>query len=463
VGKSVLKVFPGVKKFGLFEVFQRVWRKGRPEHHPTSFYRDNRIAGWRENVVCKLPSGEVMAIYEDVTKCKQAEEALRESEQRLNKVVSAAQDAIIILDSKGRISLWNESAERIFGYSAEEVQGKDLHKLLAPERFHEAYRKGIAEFYRTGRGNAVGRVLELAALRKNGEEFPVEMSLSSMQLKGEWHAVGVVRDITERKRAEELERERDGLRQAVRGMEQVLGVIGHELRTPLAGVRAMAEVLLDTEVKETADHDKFLKGIRDEMERMAQMVNDMLDVARLNSGTARWNWSTFSLADACMGAMDSIRPLVDGQRVALSGEVHPPELMMHGDEAAVRRLVLNLLSNAQKHTQEGQIQVRAVASSGSDGAWVEITVSDTGTGMPLEAVDKLGEAFALNRGMVGDPYIKGSGLGLAICRGIVGAHGGSIEVQSALGKGTTVIVRLRTDLSEAVLLEEPIDIAKRIS
>jgi PAS domain S-box-containing protein len=118
-------------------------------------------------------------------------------------IVSAAQDAIIMIDPQGRISLWNQSAVRVFGYSTEEVIGRHLHSLLAPARLHADQQKGFAEFLRSGEGAVMEKVLELCALHKDGNEFPVELSLASVRLNTEWHAVGIVRDITERKRAEE--------------------------------------------------------------------------------------------------------------------------------------------------------------------------------------------------------------------------------------------------------------------
>jgi PAS domain S-box-containing protein len=138
--------------------------------------------------------------------------ALRESEQDLNTVIDTALDAIVLIDGRGRISLWNPAAKQMFGYSAEEALGEDLHNLLTPARFHEAYEKGFDRFRRTGEGPVLQRVLELAALRKGGLEFPVEVSVANLKKGEEWYAVGVIRDITERKRAEgelkESEREK---------------------------------------------------------------------------------------------------------------------------------------------------------------------------------------------------------------------------------------------------------------
>ena len=132
-----------------------------------------------------------------------AEEALAESEETLRKIVEAAQDAVILLDPEGRIALWNPAAERIFGYVSSEILGRNLHDVLAPERFREVHRQAFARFQRTGEGAGVGQVTELAALRRNGEEFPVELTLSAFRLRGQWHAIGILRDISARKAAEE--------------------------------------------------------------------------------------------------------------------------------------------------------------------------------------------------------------------------------------------------------------------
>jgi PAS domain S-box-containing protein len=148
--------------------------------------------------------------FVDMTERKRAERRLRESEQKFRSISSTAKDAILMMDPEGNISYWNPAAEEMFGYTGGEVIGRELHPLLAPKEYHQAYIKGFGAFKDTGNGAAVGKTLELEAIRKDGTEFPVEISLSALQIEGEWHAVGAVRDITRRKRAEEaLHRERD--------------------------------------------------------------------------------------------------------------------------------------------------------------------------------------------------------------------------------------------------------------
>ncbi|MDR3579562.1 MAG: PAS domain S-box protein [Oryzomonas sp.] len=144
-----------------------------------------------------------LASKEDITERKAVEMALNESEARLNKLVNSAQDAIIMLNPDGAISMWNESAVRIFGYSLQEAMGRNFHRLIAPERYRGPHFQAFSTFMATGEGAAVGQVLELSGLRKNGDEFPVELAMSSVQINGQWHAIGILRDITARKQAEQ--------------------------------------------------------------------------------------------------------------------------------------------------------------------------------------------------------------------------------------------------------------------
>lgn len=145
----------------------------------------------------------------DITDRKQAENLLRESEESFRTMSDAAQDAIIMMTENGIISFWNKAAERIFGYPEMEAVGKSLHFFLAPRRFHEGFQRAFPRWKETGEGAAVGKTLELAAIRKDGTEFPMELSLSSVRVKGLWNAIGILRDISERKRAEELLRENE--------------------------------------------------------------------------------------------------------------------------------------------------------------------------------------------------------------------------------------------------------------
>lgn len=160
----------------------------------------------RGMVVSRGPDGKplrMIGTLRDITKGKLAEEKLRISEERLSLITLSAKDGIIMQDEAGNISFWNEAAEKLFGYIREEAIGHNLHTMLTPLRFREAHLRAFPHFQQTGQGAAVGRTLELAGLRKDGAEFPLELSLSAVQVKDAWHAIAIVRDITERKQAEE--------------------------------------------------------------------------------------------------------------------------------------------------------------------------------------------------------------------------------------------------------------------
>jgi PAS domain S-box-containing protein len=201
VGKSVLQAFPGVVEFGLFTVFQRVARTGVAEAFPVTMYHDNRIAGWRENYVYKLPSGEVVALYEDVTERRQAEEALRESEQLLGEVFDNANDAIFLLertpDGPGKYLLVNDKAFRMLGYAKEELMALsprdivpvDIAKKIMPDVIKKLLKDEHATF-------------ESAHRKKDGSIYPVEVSTHTFRYQGKDVDLSIVRDITERKLAE---------------------------------------------------------------------------------------------------------------------------------------------------------------------------------------------------------------------------------------------------------------------
>ena len=194
------------------ESYAELWRtisSGKEWHGEFHNKRKNGEYYWEVATIAPLfdTGGRItgyLANKEDITERKAVEMALNESEARLNKLVNSAQDAIIMLNPDATISVWNEAAVRIFGYSPQEAIGRNLHRLIAPERYLDRYFQAFAAFSTTGNGAAVGQVLELSALKKDGSEFPVELALSNVQINGQWHAIGILRDITSRKDAERL-------------------------------------------------------------------------------------------------------------------------------------------------------------------------------------------------------------------------------------------------------------------
>lgn len=212
----------------------------------------------------------------DITELKQAEEELRESSEQLRTITGAAMDAIVMMDNEGNISFWNPAAEQIFGYTAEEAIGKELHTFLGPPRYHKAYIKGLKKFRETGEGPAVGKTLELSALRKGGTEFPIELSLSAIRIKGQWHAAGIIRDITWRKQEEEEFNEQ--LEELVQERTAELKAANERLLQEITERRRAEKALLKSE--------KFLNTIFDSIYDPLSIIDRDYRIVRVNEAYA---------------------------------------------------------------------------------------------------------------------------------------------------------------------------------
>jgi PAS domain S-box-containing protein len=206
----------------------------------------------------------VKQFEKEVERLRQTEETLRGSEERFRAIATAARDSIMMMDGKGKLSFWNPAAEAMFGYSQQEVMGREVHGLIAPERYHSAFKAAFKTFRKTGKGKAVGNILELTALRKDGTEFPIELSLSSVYFQKGWHAIGIIRDISGRKAVEE---ERLRVEKLQGGLE-VAGAVSHELNQPMQAIYGYAELLL-MELPENSRLLETARKIRDQIERMS--------------------------------------------------------------------------------------------------------------------------------------------------------------------------------------------------
>jgi len=185
--------------------------EGKTDIYSEEFRMKTKSGQWkwilgRGNVATRDSNGKALRFigtHTDISRRKETEEALQESEKKFYNISASALDAIFLINNDGRIIFANQAAEKIFGYSNKEMLGKDLHQLLTPLKYLHDAQKGFLTFQKTGKGPAVGKTLELSAIRKNQQEFPVSLSLSAVELKGQWHAVGIIRDISPQKQAEE--------------------------------------------------------------------------------------------------------------------------------------------------------------------------------------------------------------------------------------------------------------------
>ena len=361
---------------------------------------------------------------QDVTARRAAEAALRESEARFRSMTESASEAIVGADSAGRILSWNTGAERMFQYSAAEVLGQSV-TMLMPERFRARHAAGLRRIRETGVSRLAGHTLELAGLRRDGEEFPLELSLSSWTVQGERFFGGIARDITNRKEAEaELERSNADL-------SQFASVASHDLREPLVVVKGYLELLAQRHA-EALDPEgrRFLGFAVDAVTRMQSLIADLLQWSRAGAELERRPVDAGQLASDALAAVQH-HVEQRGATVTL-GEMPT----VRAEPTALRRVFQNLLSNAVKFGAEEDPRI-AITSHREEDRW-RFTIADNGPGIPSQDRERVFVMFE----RLGAPQ-KGTGIGLPICRRIVERHGGRMWVGEASGGGAAFHFTIR--------------------
>jgi PAS domain S-box-containing protein len=389
-------------------------------------------------------------MVDDMTERRQATDAVRESESRLQAITDSARDAILMMDPQGTVFFWNPAAERIFGYTKEEALGKDLHLLLAPVRYHEAHRAAFPEFLRTGSGGAVGKTLELHALRKDGSEFDVSVSLSGVRLHGAWHAVGIMRDISEQKKVEKALVEANlsleaSIERANRmaleaqaaniAKSQFLANMSHEIRTPMNGIIGMTGLLLDTKL--TKEQRVYAEVVRSSGDNLLRVINDILDFSKIEADRVELEILDFDLRVTLEDTAELLAMRAHEKKIDFVCRIEPGiHTLLRGDPGRLRQILMNLGGNAIKFTAEGEVvfEVFSLAET-EDHLSLRFEVRDSGLGIPA---DKLGLIFNEFEQVDASTTRRfgGTGLGLAISKRLVELMGGEIGVESMEGWGS---------------------------
>ncbi len=367
--------------------------------------------------------------HNNITEQKLADDALRLSEGRLRTITDTTQDAIVMIDEEGDISFWNPAAARMFGYSQEEATGQNLHRLLAPAEFHEAHGKAFASFQKTGEGAAVGKTLELAAINKNGDRFPIEMSLAARRLPRGWGAVGIIRDITERNKArEQLRQAMDDLERSNRELEEFAYVASHDLKEPLRMVVSYMQ-LLERRYKGQLDEkaDKFIGYAVDGAMRMQKLISALLDYSRV--GRVNGDFETVDCTALIERIAGDLSATVSEKNARITYSDLPE---VQAAPALLGQLLQNLVANGLKYCTDPAPHVHVSAERGH-GEWV-FSVSDNGIGIPPEHHERIFKIF--QRLHTRDEF-QGTGIGLSVCKKAVEHHHGRIWVESGQGQGST--------------------------
>ncbi len=353
---------------------------------------------------------------------RRAEEALRASEALKGAILDTAFDAVITMDGEARVMEFNPAAERMFGHRRGDAIGRDLAELVIPPSLRRAHREGLARYLATGEGPVIGRTVELTGQRADGSEFPVEVVIARIPHPGAPVFTGFIRDITERKRAqEEL-----GRREALASLGQMAALVAHEVRNPLAGIGGVVQILGSRLPADSSDR-VAVTGVLRRIEALDAKIEGLLRFARPSQPRFA-AISVHALLRDTAGLLAADKEMGDVE-VSISGE----DLTVPGDDDLLKEVFLNLFLNAAE-AMDHKGGIRVAVSAGSDRC--RIAVRDQGPGVPPQARARVFEPFFTTKP-------RGTGLGLAIARRVVEDHGGAIEISCPAEGGTTVTVSLR--------------------
>ena len=391
------------------------------------------------------PGGVLYATARDTTRD-------REKEEEIRAVVSNLADCLVTIDAKGTVRSANPALERLLGYRSDEIIGRNV-SMLMPEPHRSGHDSYLARYLRTGEARMIGIGREIEGLHKDGRRIPLELSVSEYVVRGERLFLGLLRDISERKRfIAELTEARADAEQASRAKSAFLATMSHEIRTPMNGVIGMVELLAHGNLSEhQAD---LVKTIRESAATLLDLIDDILDFSKIEAGRLVIERAPVALANVVEGLCSSLVAVANRRSVDMSLFVSPeiPERVL-ADEVRLRQVLYNLVGNAIKFCagqpgRRGRVSIRVVATAAPPR--LLFTVEDNGVGMAPETLKGLFSPFTQAEVSTTRRF-GGTGLGLAICRRLVDLMDGRIEVESAPGEGTTFAVSVPLEIAPGAL------------
>jgi PAS domain S-box-containing protein len=404
-----------------------------------------------------LPDGSVRYVYErgtvtkdkngnairlegtvqDITERKKTEEIIRASEEKSRLIMNAALDAIICIDLNGNITYWNPQAEKIFGWKEEEIAGTNVVDLVVPAFYRKWYERGIEVYRNTGTGDMLNTLIELSAIDKMGKVFPIELTVSAIRQGGEDFFCAFIRDISERKKAEEklfsineeLSKRASELAVSNAELERFAYIASHDLQEPLRMVTSFLQLI---EKKYTPLLDdtglQYIHFAVDGANRMKQLILDLLEYSR--AGTNKEITGNTDMNEVVAEALQVMNERIEELNAVIITGTLP--VLPNTRKTQLAQLMLNLISNALKYHGEERLQI-SIGVKEEAASW-EFYVKDNGIGIDKMFSEKI---FILFQRLHSKSEYSGTGIGLAICKKIVEQHNGRIWVESEAGKGSS--------------------------
>ncbi|MEH6662604.1 MAG: ATP-binding protein [Parasphingorhabdus sp.] len=365
---------------------------------------------------------------------------LRKKEARLSSILAASPDALIVVGTSGDIAFASDRLQDIFGYAPSEIIGRPIETLM-PQRFRNGHSGHLRHFLDDPKAREMGAGLQLFAARKDGSEFPVEISLNPETEGEDLSVVAAIRDVSDRAAVMESLREATHkAKMAELSKSEFLANMSHELRTPMNGVIGFTDLLLNSELNQEQKY--HLQLIAESGQSMLVLLNSILDLAKIESGKLKAEHAPFNIQDTIGSSSRLMRVAAEqkGLKLNLKIDSDVPQHIM-GDEYRTKQVLTNIVGNAIKFTASGWVSISAAVVGAADDRKIEITITDTGIGIDRTRQKEIFDEFVQADSSVVRRF-GGSGLGLTISQRLLEVLGGGISCESEPGKGTSFIITL---------------------
>ena len=431
LGKSILDIFPGIRDFGLFGLMQEVWNTSVPSHLPPTLYKDNRIQGWRDFLVYKLPSNEIVMVYSDETSRITAQIALRDSEEKLSGIIHSIHDHMVMLDSQLTILWANRTAKKLFG---DHIENQKCYTIFAGLD-HPCEDCIAKKCFSQGRMQE----REMNLKNENGLNFDfweTSNTASFDQTGRPRSVVTIFRNITQKK-ALEAEAMRSG---HLASIGELASGVAHEINNPINSIINLAQIISNEDNKKGSPNDMALRIIS-EGKRIANIVSSLLTFAKEKKGPE----TPMALEDILTETLALTKVHMDKHGIRLEIDIAPGLPMILGHMQKIQQVFLNIINNARyalnqkalENNFDKILKITGRKKIKKDHSFVRIIFEDNGTGITDKILGRVMDPFFSTK-----PSGQGTGLGLSISHGIISNHGGYMKILSRENEYTRVVIDL---------------------